>query len=96
MTVDKEAVIESSGNVFIDLGFSPEEATLLAMRAELIARLRETIVERGWTQIQAAENLGIGQSRVSDLVRGKWDKFSLDMLVTLATRVGRRVELTAA
>ncbi len=57
MTVDKEAVIESSGNVFIDLGFSPEEATLLAMRAELIARLRETIVERGWTQIQAAENL---------------------------------------
>ncbi|MGZ5031030.1 MAG: XRE family transcriptional regulator [Methylobacter sp.] len=38
----------------------------------------------------------MGQSRVSDLVRGKWDKFSLDMLVTLATRAGRRVELTTA
>lgn len=94
--MDKEPVIESSGNVFADLGFAPEEATLLAMRAELMACLRETIAERGWTQLQAAEHLSIGQSRVSDLVRGKWDKFSLDMLVTLATRAGRRVELTAA
>lgn len=93
--MDKEPIIESSGNVFTDLGFAPEEAALLAMRAELMARLRETIAERGWTQIQAAEHLGIGQSRVSDLMRGKWEKFSLDMLVTLATRAELRVELTA-
>jgi predicted XRE-type DNA-binding protein len=89
----KEPVIESSGNVFADLGFSPEEATILAMRAELMARIRETIMDKGWTQAEAAAQLGIGQSRVSDLVRGKRDKFSLDMLVTLATRAGRHVEL---
>lgn len=89
----KEPVIESSGNVFADLGFSPEEATILAMRAELMARIRETIMDKGWTQAEAAGQLGIGQSRVSDLVRGKRDKFSLDMLVTLATRAGRHVEL---
>ena len=47
--MNKEPVIESSGNVFADLGFAPEEAALLAMRAELMACLRETIVERGWT-----------------------------------------------
>lgn len=64
-----ETVTESGGNVFADLGFSPEEATLLAMRAELMAKLRETIAEKGWTQAQAAERLGVGQSRVSDLVR---------------------------
>ena len=91
--MNKEPVIESSGNVFADLGFSPEEATILAMRAELMARIRETIMEKGWTQAEAAGQLGIGQSRVSDLVRGKRDKFSLDMLVTLATRAGRHVEL---
>lgn len=91
--MNKEPVIESSGNVFADLGFSPEEATILAMRAELMARIRETIVDKGWTQAEAAGQLGIGQSRVSDLVRGKRDKFSLDMLVTLATRAGRHVEL---
>jgi predicted XRE-type DNA-binding protein len=88
-----EEIIESSGNVFTDLGFTPEEATLLAMRAELMCGLRETITEQGWTQAQAASHLGIGQSRVSDLVRGKYDKFSLDMLVTLATRAGRKVAL---
>lgn len=90
-----DEIIESSGNVFADLGFSPEEATLLAMRAELMARLRETITAKGWTQAEAAVELGIGQSRVSDLVRNKRDKFSQDMLVTLATRAARTVRLVA-
>jgi len=94
--MNNEPIIESSGNVFADLGFSPEEAAIMAMRAELMATLRETIVEHGWTQAQASEHLGIGQSRVSDLVRGKRDKFSLDMLVTLATRAGKHVELAVA
>jgi predicted XRE-type DNA-binding protein len=58
--------------------------------------LRDTITERGWTQVQTAEHLHIGQSRVSDLMQGKREKFSLDMLVTLATRAGRKIELIAA
>jgi Uncharacterized conserved small protein len=87
-----EAIVESSGNVFADLGFSPEEATLLAMRAELMAHLRQTIARNGWTQAQRAAS-GRGQSQGVGLVRGKYDKFSLDMLVTLATRSGGRVEL---
>ncbi|MDR2881690.1 MAG: helix-turn-helix domain-containing protein [Azoarcus sp.] len=91
--MDKEPVIKSSGNVFVDLGFPPEEAALLSMRAMLMNQLRTTIEERGWTQVEAANALGISQSRVSDLVRGKWDKFSLDMLVTLACRAGKRPEL---
>lgn len=89
----KEKIIESCGNVFEDLGFSADEAALLALRAELMACLRETIENKGWTQANAAKVLGIGQSRVSDLINGKRDKFSLDMLVTLATRAGRKVEL---
>jgi predicted XRE-type DNA-binding protein len=89
----KERVTKSSGNIFIDLGFPKEEATVLAMRAELMARLRSVIADRDWAQPVAAKRLGIGQSRVSDLVRGKWDKFSLDMLVTLAARVGQKPSL---
>ena len=92
-SMTKEAIIPSSGNVFADLGFPSEKAALLSMRAQLMATLRERITEAGWTQVQAAERLGIGQSRVSDLMRNKYEKFSLDMLVTLATRAGRRVEL---
>jgi len=90
---ERVKVTKSSGNVFVDLGFSREEAEVLAMRAELMARLRTLISERGWTQQEAAKRLGVSQSRVSDLVRGKWEKFSLDMLITLAARAGQRPSL---
>lgn len=96
MQDDDTRVTEASSNVFIDLGFSPEEATILAMRADLMADLRLTIQQNGWTQTQAAKFLGVSQSRVSDLIRGKWDKFSLDMLITLACRAGKKVELKLA
>jgi len=92
----KEKIARSSGNVFTDLGFPPEEAAILAMRADLMAQLRLAVEKRNWTQVEAAQALGISQSRVSDLLRGKWDKFSLDMLVTLATRAGLHCELTLA
>jgi predicted XRE-type DNA-binding protein len=86
----KAKVIKSSGNVFIDLGFPPEEALILSMRSQLIAELRQLIESREWTQVEAAKQLGVTQSRISDLKRGKWEKFSLDMLLILATRGGLR------
>ena len=58
-----------------------------------MASMRMLIERRGWTQLAAAEKLGISQSRVSDLVRGKWEKFSLDMLLVLASRAGLRPAL---
>lgn len=93
----KKKTTKSSGNVFEDLGFDPAEAAVLQMRAELMSDLRLYIEKNNLTQVEAAERLGIAQSRVSDLVRGKWEKFSLEMLITLETRLGRtvRVELAA-
>ena len=92
----KEKITKSSGNVFVDLGFAPEEVTILTMRADLMAQLRLLIERKGWTQAQAAAALGVSQSRVSDLVRGKWDKFSLDMLLMLAARAGLQPRLKLA
>ena len=89
-------VVDSSGNVFLDLGFSPEEAAILQMRADLMADLRKIIKSKKLTQAKAAKLLGVSQSRISDLVRGKWEKFSLEMLITLATRAGIRVTLKTA
>ena len=91
-----EAIIDSSGNVFIDLGYSPDEAAILQMRAELMADLRKFIKARKLTQAKTAELLGVSQSRVSDLTRGKWERFSLEMLITLATRAGMHVTLKTA
>ena len=92
----KEPITESSGNIFTALGFDPAEAAILQMRAKLMNDLRDFIRSSGMTQTEAAERLGIAQSRVSDLVRGKWDKFSLEMLISLEARVGRKVHLELA
>ena len=93
----KKKARSSRGNVFLDLGFEPAEAAVLQMRANLMADLRIYIEKNRLTQAEAARRLGIAQSRVSDLVRGKWEKFSLEMLITLEARRGRtvRVELAA-
>jgi predicted XRE-type DNA-binding protein len=91
-----EAAVKSSGNVFIDFGYSPEEATILQMRADLMADLWKFIKAKRLTQAKAAEILGVSQSRVSDLIRGKWERFSLEMLITLATRAGMHVTLKKA
>jgi predicted XRE-type DNA-binding protein len=92
----REPAIKSSGNVFVDLGYSPDEAAILQMRADLMANLRKFMKTRKLTQSKAAEMLGISQSRVSDLARGKWEKFSLEMLIILATKAGMRVTLRTA
>ncbi len=92
----KEKITTGSGNVFADLGFSAEEAVVLGMRSQLMCDLELLIAKRGWTQAQAAKELRTAQSRVSDLVRGKWEKISLDMLIELATRAGCKVSLEMA
>ncbi len=89
----QEPMTKSSGNVFTDLGFDPAEATILQLRSKLINDLRGFIQTKQLTQAQAVEKLGIAQSRVSDLMRGKHDKFSLEMLITLEARLGREVRL---
>jgi predicted XRE-type DNA-binding protein len=92
----KRAMVHSSGNVFIDLGFSPDEAAILQMRADLMVDLRKFIKAKRLTQAKAAQILGVSQSRVSDLIRGKWERFSLEMLIILATKAGMRVVLKRA
>lgn len=92
----KEKITKSSENVFIDLGFDAGEAVVLQMRAKLMNDLRDFISSSGMSQTEAAKRLGITQSRVSDLMRGKWDKFSLEMLVSLEARLGRKVTLDFA
>jgi predicted XRE-type DNA-binding protein len=92
----RKKVTESSGNVFVDLGYSQEEAAILQMRGDLMAKLRKFIINKRLTQAKAAEIFGVTQSRVSDLIRGKWERFSLEMLITLATRAGMRVTVKTA
>jgi len=83
----------SSGNVFRDLGFHREEAEHLLVRADLLIHVQKLIASRRLKQREAAALLRISQPRVSDLVRGRIDLFSTDMLIDMLARLGARVRL---
>ncbi len=88
--------IESSGNIFIDLGFPPHEAAVMLLRCELAEALRKWIDREGITQAQAAERLGVAQPRISEISRNKVDKLSLDYLVGLCAKAGVAVKVRTA
>jgi len=84
--------IETSiGNVFTDLGFDEDEAQNLKVRADLMIELASLIEDRSLTQTEAADLLGVTQPRVSDLVRGKIDRFSVDSLIQMLGHAGAEV-----
>lgn len=85
---DDARVTPSSGNVFLDIGFSPGEAEHLAVRSHLMMAIEQLIRERGLTQTRAARLFGVTQPRVSDLVRGRIELFSIDALVEMLGRAG--------
>ena len=78
----------STGNVFKDLGFSDDEAENLKVRADLMIELTRLIEAQKLTQTAAAELLGVTQPRISDLVRGKIDRFSVDTLIEMLGHAG--------
>ncbi|MGX1809754.1 helix-turn-helix domain-containing protein [Nocardia sp. NPDC055321] len=80
-------------SVFDAIADTPAEAENLKARAQLIRAIGKRIDEFDWSQTVAAANLGVTQPRISDLKNGKLSKFSLDVLVNLAAKVGLTVEM---
>jgi len=82
-----------TGNVFQDLGFSPDEAEHLRVRSELMAKLQTVITTRGVKQAEAAELLGVSQPRVSNLMSGRIDLFNAEMLIDMLSKFGIRTRV---
>jgi len=87
---------ESSGNIFLDLGLPPHEASVMLLRAQLAETLRSWMEFNELTQAQTAKRLGVAQPRISDIVRGRVELMSLDYLVGLCAKAGVEVELKLA
>ncbi len=88
---DDIKVTRSSGNVFADLGL-PHADQLLA-KADLAIEISSVIEERNLTQAEAAEIIGVDQPKVSALVRGRLDGFSMERLYRFLNALGRDVEI---
>ena len=82
---------KGNGNVFADIGVAHPERVLA--RAQIMSRISEIIRDRGLTQKQTSELLGIPQSKVSCLMNGKLSMFSLDHLFELLNALDRDVEI---
>ncbi|MDT0635311.1 helix-turn-helix domain-containing protein [Spectribacter hydrogenooxidans] len=72
---------------------TPAEAENMKLRSSLMIALTAHIENRNLSQTAAAELFGVTQPRVSDLIRGKIDRFSLDTLVNMAVAAGMQVAL---
>lgn len=69
------------------------EAETMRLRADLLIALRDRVAAWKLTQAEAAKRLGISQPRLNNMLRGRIESFSLDMLTKLACRAGLRVEM---
>ncbi len=96
MKRSRARITRGSGNVFLDLGFPPHEAAVMLLRCEIAEALRKWIGREGLTQAQAAKRLDIVQPRISEIVRNKVDKLSLDYLVGLCAKAGVSVTFKSA
>ena len=88
----KITVEEGSGNVFADLGLPNPERELL--KARLTLQIYRLIKQRGLTQTEAGEILGIKQPHVSALMRNRAGNFSAERLMEFLAALGQDVEIT--
>ena len=86
-----EPIVESSGNVFADLGFKDAETRQAKVR--LAATINGIIDELGRTQAEAADQLGIGQPKVSALLNYKLEGFSVERLMHFLMALDQDVEI---
>ena len=87
-------IIESSGNIFDDLGFSREESGKFAIKSYLMMQVESFIKAKGMTQDQASKLMGVSRPRISDVMRGTIDKFTIDALVDILTKAGLHIAVT--
>lgn len=107
MNIDTEIrhVTKAGANLFLELGFSPEEAERLhraskrqindtkQLKEQLMAEVAAWIEQHHLKQAEAAEVLMVSRPRVSDVVNGKMAKFTIDTLVEMLSRIGKPVRL---
>ncbi len=72
---------------------SPAAAENMKLRSELMTAVRDHIEGAGLSQAQAAKLFNVTQPRISDLVRGKIDLFSIDTLVNMASAAGLHIDV---
>jgi len=91
MSKDIKVYEDGSENVFADIGVRDPEDSLV--RAQLAKQIVEIIEKKGLRQSEIADILGVDQSKVSKLVRGRISGFTSDRLLRFLNRLGCDVKI---
>lgn len=91
MAKKRSEVEAGSGDVFADLGYADAKERRLKVRLAL--EVNQVLEKRGLPQAQAAKLLGLRQPHVSDLVRYRLNRFSVERLMEFLTLLGKDVEI---
>ncbi len=75
-------------SVWVAISDAPEQSASMKVRALLLRTLTEGIKHKGLSQEEAANALGITQPRLSELMRGKIQLFSIDKLIAIMAATG--------
>ena len=84
-------ITEANANIFEELGFDKAEAEKLKIKAELMCEISEWIKEKKLKQEEASKLLQVTRPRISDIMRGKASKFTIDALVDMLERAGKHI-----
>lgn len=79
-------------NLFRDIGFTDSESANLQARARLMLLLEQEIKHLDMSQKEIAKRLGVQPPRISELLNGKLEKFSLDLLIVYLARLGKAID----
>jgi predicted XRE-type DNA-binding protein len=86
-------VKKGSGNVFVDMGFSPAAAAKLTAKSDLIIAIKDVMRQRKLTQQEAARLCGTDQPTLSKVFRGRMESVTIDKLAHWLNALGRDVEI---
>jgi len=84
-------ITSENDNIFEDLGFNPLDATKLKIKARLVCKVSEWVNNKELRQEEASHLLHVARQKVSDVIRGKSEKFTIDALVDMLERTGQHV-----
>ncbi len=88
---EKISFEHSPGNVNADLGIKDTDE--MFHKASLVAKISDTIQERGWPRQQAAQLLGMTQPKLSLMLRGQFHDISMTQILSCFTRLGYDVQI---
>lgn len=91
--MSENTITQAADNIFLDLGFSAEEADNLLIRSQLMLALQNQIKDRGWTLEQTAQQLKQSKDKIQALTQGKIGQFSVDTLIAMLNQVGMTVKI---